>query len=164
MMSRLVKIVDNKYIQIEEYKNPNICFNTNEYNDFEDYCTLREIFDPFKMFYENQELKKQLHEASLTIQEMTEQDIECPSNCEKLRQLKKQLEEKENIACNWKDSCLENAGKIEELENQQKEFINYLEDKINYYKRNTQCFSMNLIEEILQKYKEIIGVSDDKTN
>ena len=80
------------------------------------------------------------------------------------KELKKQLEEKENIACNWKDSCLENAGKIEELENQQKEFINYLEDKINYYKRNTQCFSMNLIEEILQKYKEIIGVSDDKTN
>ena len=109
---------------------------------------------------ENQELKKQLHEASLTIQEMAEQDIECPSNCEKLRQLKKQLEEKENIACNWKDSCLENAGKIEKLENQQKEFIKYLEDKINYYKRNTQCFSMNLIEEILQKYKSIIG--DDK--
>lgn len=27
-------------------------------------------------------LKKQLHEASLTIQEMTEQDIECSSNCE----------------------------------------------------------------------------------
>lgn len=48
-MSRLVKIVDNKYIQIEECKNPNICFNTNEYDDFENYCTLRETFDPFKM-------------------------------------------------------------------------------------------------------------------
>lgn len=41
---------------------------------------------------ENQELKKQLHEASIKIQEMTEQDIECPSNCDKLRKLKKQLE------------------------------------------------------------------------
>lgn len=59
-MSRLVKIVDNKYVQIEEYKNPNICFNTNEYDDFENYCTLRKRFDPFEMFYENQELKKQL--------------------------------------------------------------------------------------------------------
>jgi hypothetical protein len=49
---------------------------------------------------ENQELKKQLHEASLTIQEMTEQDIECPSNCEKLRRLKKQLEEwKYHLKC-----------------------------------------------------------------
>ena len=98
-MSRLVKIVNNKYVQIEEYKNPNICFNTNEYNNFEDYCTLRETFDPFEIFYENQELKKQ-------------------------------LEEKENIACNWKDGCLENAGKIEKLENQQKEFIEYMNDII----------------------------------
>lgn len=56
-MSRLVKIVNNKYVQIEEYRNPNICFNTNEYNDFEDYCTLRETFDPFEIFYENKELK-----------------------------------------------------------------------------------------------------------
>lgn len=59
-MSRLIKIVDNKYIQIEEYKNPNICFNTNEYEDIEDYCTLRETFDPFEMFYKNQELKKHI--------------------------------------------------------------------------------------------------------
>ena len=79
------------------------------------------------------ELKKQLHEASIEMQEMIEQDIECPSNCSKLK----------------------------EILNQQKEFIKYLEDKINYYKRNTQCFSMNLIEEILQKYKSIIGVSDE---
>lgn len=59
-MSRLVKIVDNKYVQIEECRNPNLCFNTSEYDDFEDYCTLRETFDPFEMFYENQELKKNM--------------------------------------------------------------------------------------------------------
>lgn len=59
-MSRLVKIVNNKYVQIEEYKNPNICFNTNEYDNFEDYCTLRETFDPFEIFYENQQLKEKI--------------------------------------------------------------------------------------------------------
>ena len=58
MMSRLVKIVDNKYVQIEEHINPNICFNTIEYDNFEDYCTLRETFDPFEMFYENQKYKE----------------------------------------------------------------------------------------------------------
>ena len=62
-MSKLVKIVDNKYVQIEEYRNPNICFNTNEYDDFENYCTLRKTFDPFEMFYENQELKKKYENA-----------------------------------------------------------------------------------------------------
>lgn len=69
MMSRLVKIVDNKYVQIEEHKSPNICFNTNEYDDFEDYCTLRETFDPFEMFYENQGLKKQLEEERNKVRE-----------------------------------------------------------------------------------------------
>lgn len=39
---------------------------------------------------ENQQLKEQLHEASLQIQEMIEQDLECPSNCSKLKELKKQ--------------------------------------------------------------------------
>lgn len=57
-MSRLVKIVDNKYVQIEEHRKPNISFNTNEYDDFENYCTLRETFDPFEMFYENQKYKE----------------------------------------------------------------------------------------------------------
>lgn len=114
------------------------------------------------------ELKKQLHEASLTIQEMTEQDIECPSNCEKLRKLKKQLEEKENIACDWKDSCLENAGKIEILETQQKEFIKYLEDKIKELQKIKETEldydilkdvmpQLLVFEDVLQKHKSIIG-------
>lgn len=62
-MSRLVKIVDSKYVQIEEYRNPNICFNTIEYDNFEDYCTLRETFDPFEMFYENQKYKEVIDKA-----------------------------------------------------------------------------------------------------
>lgn len=78
-------------------------------------------------------------------------------------ELKKQLEEKENIACNWKDSCLENAGKIEKLENQQKEFINYLEE---YIEKLSPPSSYNNVDEkvvltnVLIRYKEIIG--DDK--
>lgn len=125
-----------------------------------------------KLKKENQELKKQLHEASLTIQEMTEQDIECPSNCEKLRQLKKQLEEKENIACNWKDSCLENAGKIEILETQQKEFTKFLEDEIKELQKIKETEldydilkdvipQLLVCKDVLQKYKEIIGVEDE---
>lgn len=62
-MTKLVKIVDNKYVQIEEHLSPNICFNTNEYDDFEDYCTLRETFDPFEMFYENQKYKEVIDKA-----------------------------------------------------------------------------------------------------
>lgn len=76
---------------------------------------------------------------------------------------------KENIACNWKDSCLENAGKIEILENQQKEFISYLENCINELKKESMNELQNAInlgivditKEILSKYKEIIGASDE---
>lgn len=90
---------------------------------------------------------------------------------EEVKELKKQLEEKENIACNWKDSCLENAGKIEKLENQQKEFIDYLEDLIKQNEtvvevskyglpKNCSKLLIDFYKEILSKYKEIIG--DDK--
>lgn len=105
---------------------------------------------------ENEELKKQLHEASLTIQEMIEQDIWCPSSCEKL----------------------------EKLITQQKKFIKYLEDEIyniepkgtginynceydseeDYIKAMEEKSRLNTLKIILQKHKEITGVSDDKTN
>ena len=80
--------------------------------------------------------------------------------------LKQQLEDKENIACNWKDSCLENAGKVEKLENQQKEFINYMNDIIDVLKkedvddeelRDYIIQRIDTFKEILQKYKEITG-------
>lgn len=35
---------------------------------------------------ENQQLKEQLHQSSLDIQELTEQTIDCPSYCDKLKQ------------------------------------------------------------------------------
>lgn len=95
---------------------------------------------------------------------------------EENKELKKQVEEKENIACNWKDSCLENTGKIEILETRQNEFIKWLEDKIKMYDKDIEKMSKNygvyflLLNEfksgrkecieVLQKYKEIIG--DDK--
>ena len=177
-------------IEISIYKKANAVFKTNEYDETEDACIYKETINIFNLLKENQELKsqlkgtthcfdeeehrelkKQLHEASIKIQEMTEQDIECPSNCEKLRKLKKKLEEKENIACYWKDSCLENAGKIEILETQQKEFIKYLEDEItNTVNRKEQLrnkeailiLEVRISEDniILQKYKQTIG--DDK--
>lgn len=125
---------------------------------------------------ENKDLKKQLHEASLTIQEMTEQDIECPSNCEKLRRLEKQLEEVDfTVIPNCDIKPL-----IDKFRTQQKEFIKYLEDKIytiepkgiginynceydseeDYIRAMEEQSRLNTLKEILQKYKTIIG--DDK--
>lgn len=123
-MSRLIKIVDNKYIQIEEYKNPNICFNTNEYEDIEDYCTLRETFDPFEMFYKNQELKKHIETY----------EIEGYKQDEELNKM---------------------SFDIRKHKIQQKKFILYLRHLSNWY--SADGIKQGMVNEILQKYKEIIG-------
>lgn len=88
-----------------------------------------------------------------------------------IQELKKQLE-------NYKKLRFKHlVDKNNNLENQQKEFIKYLEDEIKLYKNDIQNFSKDYnvyfslindlrvskakIEEILQKYKSIIGVLDE---
>lgn len=132
------------------------------------YATVNEVISP--ILDENQDLKKQLHEASLTIQEMAEQDIECPSNCEKLRRLEKQLEAYETYFNRFfKINNKTYDGKIvlellNKKETQQKEFIKWLEDYLKLFDNMDieEQASYDTIEEILQKYKSIIGVSDEK--
>lgn len=86
-------------------------------------------------------------------------------------ELKKQLKEYKRLGFkHLNDKC-------NKLENQQKEFIKYLEDEIKQINpKILDDGELNLrlddikytqyltYKEILQKYKEIIGVSDDKTN
>lgn len=115
--------------------------------------------------FEKEQLKSQLHEASLTIQEMTERDILCPSNCEKLRQLKKQLKPDYYVK-GLEGTLKEYQQEMNKVAIQQKEFINYLEKRykdvtsvIGSYGSNTDLLygKKYMLEEILQKYKSIIG-------
>lgn len=152
-MTKLVKTVDNKYVQIEEYKNPNICFNTNKYDNFKDYCTLKETFDPFEIFYENQELKKKYENAV----------VDYETTMAENKELKKQVENKyEKVGTLTNELLYEENTK---LINQQKEFINYLNSYIDLLNDKPDMLEetqKDILEEILQKYKEIIGVKDEK--
>lgn len=139
-----------------------------KYENLED-MTLMMMWCIEKVKDENKELKIELsgyRQAILNNKEML-------GLKEQNQGLKKQLEEKENIACNWKDSCLENAGKIEKLENQQKEFIKYLEDEIkqinpkilddgelNLRLDDIKYTQYLIYKEVLQKYRSIIGGND----
>lgn len=96
-------------------------------------------------------------------------------------ELKEQLE---NCYCNRTDCSgrIKDSKKYDSLvqaqEAQQKEFIKYLEDEIKKQKEDIFANSLTAedidlyikrikllkMEEILQKYKETIGVSDEKTN
>ena len=85
------------------------------------------------------------------------------------QELKKQLEEYKRLGFkHLNDKC-------NKLENQQKVFIDYLEDLIKQNEtvvevskyglpKNCSKLLIDFYKEILSKYKEIIGVSDEKEN
>ena len=69
------------------------------------------------------------------------------------KELKKQLEEYKRLGFkHLNDKC-------NKLENQQKEFIKWLEDYLNLfdYRDIQEQAGYDMLEEILQKYKEITG-------
>lgn len=70
----------------------------------------------------------------------------------------------------------ERAYEIAKMKEQQEEFIKYLEDEIKFYKNrdiymivdmfgsyDLNDIKLKLLEEILSKYKEITGLSDENT-
>ena len=102
-----------------------------------------------------QQLPKEDIETIQGYVEMIEQECE---------ELKKQLEEYKRLGFkHLNDKC-------NKLENQQKEFISYLENCINELKKESMNKLQNAInlgivditKEILSKYQEIIGDIDDK--
>lgn len=104
-----------------------------DYNDVEKILTIEDLYQ------ENQELKKQLEELKTTnkvlSEELTKDKIlkqDCLTTC-----------------------CGIPIGDIPKLITQQKEFIKFLEDN---YKETQDIWYIK----ILQKYKSIIGVSDEK--
>ena len=127
---------------------------------------------------ENQELKKK-YENAVADYETTmfekEQLNSLVNSCqEKIRQLKKQLEEsKDNYNCllKQKEQFEYIMSKQVDYQGQKKEFIKYLEDEISKQKEDIFANSLTAedidlyikrikllkMEEILQKYKEIIG-------
>lgn len=107
------------------------------------YCIKLEKYTN-KLQQENQELKKQLEEIKSTnnvlSEELTKDKIlkqDCLTTC-----------------------CGIPIGDIPKLLNQQKEFIEYLENEIDIC-NDWDRYKILVVNEILSKYKEIIGVSDE---
>lgn len=88
---------------------------------------------------------------------------------EEAKELKEQLTTNQILHRDCKVDNLKNISKIEEMENQQKEFIEYLEDKLciadevlnkpeeDEEVRGYVLARKFMLEEILSKYQEIIG-------
>lgn len=129
---------------------------------------------------EHEELKKQLEvgkeQYNDLVEEKEELQEQLSSNTLQLEKLKKQVEQYQEEVCILDMRTDENI----KYKNQQKEFINYLEDEIysiepkgtginynceydseaDYVMAMQEQSRLNTLKEILQKYKEIIG--DDK--
>lgn len=111
---------------------------------------------------ENQELKKQLEVSNELVTQGTLTEMKLRNEVNSLR---KEYQD------TYKDVCIE----IKEYKTQQKEFIKWLEDNIDKLREiiidnqlennrnhlNYLIYKRNLYTIILQKYKEIIGVSDE---
>ena len=103
---------------------------------------------------------------------------------EEAKELKKQLTTYQILHRDCKVDNLKNISKIEEMENQQKEFILYLENEIysiepkgtginynceydseeDYISAMKEQSKLNTLKEILSKYQGIIGVSNENNN
>ena len=77
------------------YKEEDV-YSINRYLSLKDFNYISNKYQELQK--ENEELKEQLHDASIQIQEIIEKDIWCPSNCEKLEKLQR---ENEKLKDNW---------------------------------------------------------------
>lgn len=79
--------------------------------------------------------------------------------------LKEQLEELDKKLFFTKNELDMREKSINNQLNQQKEFIKWLEDYLNLFDYNDieEQAGYDMLEEILQKYKNITGVSDENT-
>lgn len=102
---------------------------------------------------ENKELKEQLHDASIQIQELIEKDIWCPSNCEKLEKLEQENKHLDKVNC-----------KLRKTNEQLKDNWIKLRKWIVYNKHNENTEQHYLVVDygtLLGKMQEIEG-SDNK--
>lgn len=123
------------------------------------YCKGYRCLDLDGLLRENQELKEKIKTYE-DPEDLTLMFMYCDEKAkDKIRELKKQLEDKEERLERLRISAIGHAERELDLENQQKEFIKWLEDYLNLfdYRDIDEQAGYDMLEEILQKYKEIIG-------
>ena len=120
-------------------------------------CDTGDIYYKYNSKFVKSELKQRILEIL--------EDKDMLGLKEESEELKKQLTTYKILHRDCKVDNLKNISKIEEMENQQKEFIEYLENESilhpQYGEYTYYGYRRKIIGEILSKYKEIIGVSNE---
>ena len=151
----------------------------NEFENFHAQGFDNKIYCPLCYFKkENQELNQKYLNAvadyETTMFEKEQLNSLVNSCQEEIRRLKKQLQERPkeyvfigNAQNRTRDFINQIIKDIKEFKNQQKEFIEWITLYVELLNNKPDLIEereIDLLKEILSKYKEIIGVSDDKTN
>ena len=113
------------------YKEEDV-YSINRYLSLKDFNYISNKYQELQK--ENQELKRQLHDASIQIQELIEKDIWCPSNCEKLEKLQQENKQLKEVI----DKTIEELKKgLNELDTRRREEVyieQYIEEALNMLK------------------------------
>lgn len=133
----VINRIFNETKETRDIINNNRCDNILKHGSLINYLGIVE-----DLLKENQELKSQLKGTTHCFDE------------EEHEKLKKQLEELKEEKQEW-------INLLAMFKNQQKEFIKYLENEIKIYSNTYMGEMLKELKEILQKYKSIIGVSDE---
>lgn len=109
---------------------------------------------------ENKELKKQLQDASIQIQEMTEQDMWCPSNCEKLEKLQqenKQLKDKLEFYSGLELDKTIDKTRLEynKLQQENKKYKEVIDKAIEYIEKLNRIIPRFWFTKLLELLKEV---------
>lgn len=135
-------IVDERDELKSQLKGTTHCYDEVEHKQLEEQVNHLDVVN-CRLRKNIEKLKKELQKANDTLD----------THNELIEHLKKELKDTNLILIDYQDLEIRNK----EYKTQQKEFIKYLEDEKFLYEINTQGYSMNLIENVLAKYKEIIG-------
>ena len=145
------------------------------YQDLTDININNLIVERNTLIQENKKLKEKLDKYE-NPEDMTLMMMWCTEKVKDENQaLKKQVEEnKDNYNCllKQKEQFEYIMSKQVDYQGQQKEFIKYLEDEIHKWHSNFDSYDYEyeveeptaeeLVNEILQKYKEIIGINNEQ--
>lgn len=117
--------------------------------------------DRLREYVEKDEIYQKFINGILKVNDMSDFDKFCVQHCLDIQEVleeNKILDDKIGYYIDQRNEWVELLGKFK---NQQKEFIKYLEDMLD---GENDIFSVVRVKDVLQKYREIIGGSDDKTN
>lgn len=144
-----IELVQNYVEMIEEESQELKEKNEKEFADFIKFK--REQYDEYlektnKLIKENQALKKQVEVSNELVAQGTLTEMKLRNEVNRWRK-------------EYQDTYKDVRIEIKEYKTQQKEFISYLENMLD---DENDIFSVVRVKDVLQKYEEIIGGSDEK--